>query len=132
MRMFPSRFVLILPIVLLVPCVASAAPNASTHVIEADQLQDAIGAKLDQTSADREAIQSLLARPQVSAIASGAGLDLKRAQNAVNTLSGPELSSLAAQARRADAQLAGEGDVSISTTAIIIGLLVVILLVLIL
>jgi hypothetical protein len=58
------------------------------------------------------------------------GLDLKRAQSAVATLDGPELAELAARAREVDQALAGgQRSITISTTMIIIGLLLVILLI---
>jgi hypothetical protein len=128
MRMFQRLFASMMPLTfLLLPSVAPAAPRPETHVVDAAQLQDAIGVKLDQASADRQAIRRLLARPQVAEIAAGAGLSLGRAQSAVDVLSGPELASLAAQARQADEQLAGGRPIVITTTAIIIALLVVII-----
>jgi hypothetical protein len=55
---------------------------------------------------------------------------LDRAESAVRTLDGDELTRLASQARRAQEALAGgQSSVRISTTLIIIALLVIILIV---
>ena len=132
MRKFASLLLSMLSCALVPASLTSAAPAAETHIVDAAALQDAIDGKLDQAGADREAILTLLDRPQVGAIASDAGLDLRRAKVAVETLSRPELASVANQARQLDAELAGQGDVRISTTAIIIGLLVLIVLILVL
>jgi hypothetical protein len=126
--MFQRLVAASLPLTFLLPSVTLAAPGPRTHVVDAAQLQVAIGQKLDQTSADRQAIRSLLARPEVSKIATGAGLNLGHAQSAVDVLSGAELARLAAQARQVDADLAGGGTIVITTTAIVIALLVVIIL----
>ena len=75
----------------------------------------------------------MLGNPEVKAVAEKAGLDLRRATTAVASLDGQELTQLAAQARQVDQALAGgQSSITISTTVIIIGLLVLILLVLIL
>jgi hypothetical protein len=115
---------------LLLPGVTNATPGSEPHVVDAAELQEAIDAKLDQAGEDREAIRSLLSRPQVNALAAGAGLDLHRANIAVDALSGPGLSSLASQARQLDAQLAADSSARIPTTTIIIALLVLIVLIL--
>jgi hypothetical protein len=58
------------------------------------------------------------------------GLDVRRAVDAVAVLDGPELASLASQSRQAEAALAGgQSSITVSTTLIIIGLLVLILII---
>jgi hypothetical protein len=67
---------------------------------------------------------------QVRKLAEGVGLDLKRAETAVATLDDADMGIMAAQARALnDALAGGQSTVTISTTAIIIGLLVLILLI---
>lgn len=84
-------------------------------------------------SSSIEAWLRLLDRPEVEAIAGDAGLDLRRAQTAIATLDGQELTELTAQARQVErALVGGQSTVTISTTTIIIGLLVLILLIVIL
>jgi hypothetical protein len=128
MKTFQRLCVSILTLSFVLPGVLRAAPDPAGHVVNAAQLQEAIGVKLDQTAADRQAIRHLLERPQVIKIAAGAGLDLARAQSAVDVLSGSELTNLASHARQADEQLAGGRTVVITTTVLIIALLVVIIL----
>jgi hypothetical protein len=58
------------------------------------------------------------------------GIDLRRAESTVATMNAADLASVAAQAREADRALAGGAStVTISTTAIIIGLLLLILII---
>ena len=69
-------------------------------------------------------------RTDVRAIAGKYGIDIRRAERAVAAMDATDLANIAAQARAADETLAGgQGSVTISTTAIIIGLLVLILLI---
>jgi hypothetical protein len=83
-----------------------------------------------QRADDREAIRRVLEIEQVRKLAEGVGLDLKRAETAVATLDDADMGIMAAQARALnDALAGGQSTVTISTTAIIIGLLVLILLI---
>ena len=83
-----------------------------------------------QKADDREAIRRVLEIEQVRKVAEGAGLDLRRAETAVAALDDAEAGLIAAQARAVNAALAGgQSTVTISTTVIIIGLLVLILLI---
>ena len=95
-------------------------------------LSQAVQQRVSQDQADREAILSLLQRPEVKQIAAQAGLSLQKAEAAVSTLNGQDLRDLAAQSRQVQNDLAGGAStIVISTTTIIIVLLIVILIVLI-
>lgn len=98
---------------------ATAAPS--------DDVEAAVQQKVASAESDREAIRSVLDRPQVRDVASRHGVDLDRAAAAVETLEGSELSAAAEQARDLDAALTNDTTIVISTTAIIIGLLILIL-----
>ena len=81
-------------------------------------------------AADRADVLRVLEHPAVKDVASRAGIDLRRAASAVTTVDAQDLGALAAQARQAEQALAGgQSKVTISTTVIIIGLLVLILLI---
>jgi hypothetical protein len=109
---------------------AVAQPQAGSHAAPPTALDQALQQHVIAVDADRAAVQRLLARPDVQALAAEVGLDIRRAQSAVATLDGEQLSNLASHAREAEQQLAGgQGSVRISTTLIIIALLVVILLI---
>jgi len=63
-------------------------------------------------------------------VAGRAGLDLRKATNAVASLDGQNLTTVAAQARQVEQSLAGgQSKIVISTTMIIIALLVLILII---
>jgi hypothetical protein len=111
---------------------ADGAPEEPRrHVVAENEIQERIDQRVDQATADREAIQILLQREDVRRIAGAAGLDLERASAAAATLSGPSLEALAAQARSLGAGagvVGGEQRIVLTSTAIIIILLILILL----
>jgi len=110
--------------------VAIPAHAQTSHAAPQSALDAAVQAHVERSAADREMVQRLLERPEVQAVAGDIGLDLRRAQSAVSTLDGQQLSTIAAQAGQVDQALAGgQSSITISTTMIIIGLLVLILLI---
>ena len=116
--------------VLLAALLVAPAAQAQTHVIGKAALSQAVQQRVSQEQADREAIVSLLQRPEVRQIASQAGVSLEKAQAAVSTLNGQDLRDLAAQSRQVQNDLAGGAStIVISTTTIIIVLLIIILIV---
>ena len=126
MRMSISILAILLTVLTAVPRVHAQTSHAAT--------QAAIDAALQQhtssTSADRADVLRVLDHPEVKAVAGRAGIDLRRAASAVATLDSQELGTLAVQARQAEEALAGgQSKVVISTTMIIIGLLVLILII---
>jgi len=101
-----------------------------SHVAPQSVLDAAVQDHVASSAADRETVQRLLERPEVQAVAGDIGLDLRRAQSAISTLDAEQLSAIAAQARQVEQALAGgQSSITISTTLIIIGLLVLILIV---
>ena len=100
------------------------------HVADQATLDQVVADHVRQSVDDREAIRRVLENEQVRKLAEGVGLDLKRAETAVATLDEDTLAVIGAQAHAAsDALSGGQSTVTISTTAIIIGLLILILLV---
>jgi len=125
MRMF-RRF---LAVCLALLMIASAA-SAQDHVISRAALDQAVQQRVGQEQADREVILSLLRRQDVRDIAAKSGLSIAKAETAVTMLHGNDLQQAAAQARQAQANLAGGAStIVISTTTIIIVLLLIILIV---
>jgi CHASE3 domain sensor protein len=86
---------------------------------------------VEADAAARNTIKELLARDEVREVAGRAGLDLKRANAAVDTLEGTELQEMAARAATADAALAGGKNITItiSLVALLLIIIIVILLV---
>lgn len=108
---------------------ASLAGEPTRHVVGEGDIQARIDQQIGQANADRQAIQTMLQRPDVRRIAGSAGLDLDRANAAAAVLSGSSLATLAAQAREVNAGLVGgDSTIVISATALIIILLILILL----
>ena len=118
-------------VVCLVLCLSVSTVSAQVpHVVDQATLDRLVSDRIAQDQADRAAVQRLLNHPEVRTIASHFGIDLTDAAAAVSTLSGPELGSLATQAQHVENALAGgQSSITISTTTIIIGLLVLILLI---
>ena len=112
--------------------VVAAVPRlqAQSHAAPQAALDAALQQHVETTEADRAALLRVLDHPEVKSVAAKAGLDLRRATTAVSTLDAQRVSELAAQARQVESSLAGgQSRVTISTTLIIIGLLVLILLI---
>jgi len=105
-----------------------AGPVPSGPVSQA-QLDQAITTKLHDEDASRQTIRRLLQREDVQRLARGYGLDARRAEAAVGTLSGDELRRLAAQAAVVDSQLAG-GDELVIRMSLVALLLIVIIVIL--
>ena len=126
MRMFVSCVLVMFTLVSMAP----PARAQSSHAAPPSALAAAIQEHVASAAADREAVARLLARPEVQEIAGSAGIDMRRAEQAVSTLDGAQLTDIAAQARQIEQSLAGgQSRVTISTTLIIIALLVIILII---
>ncbi len=116
----------------LLLCAALAGANlaAQQHVVDAAELQQLLDTRADEEEALRAVVHRVLARPEIERVAQGLGVDLGRSVDAVSTLDGAELAQIAAQAHAVDTSLAGgQGTITVSTTMIIIGLLVLILII---
>jgi hypothetical protein len=109
----------------------SLAEAQESHSAPQAALDAALQEHVDASAADRDAVLRLLQRDEVKEVAGKAGLDVRRATEAVATLDGQALADVVAQARQVEQALAGgQSTVTISTTLIIIGLLIIILIVL--
>jgi hypothetical protein len=112
---------------------SSQGPGQSappTHIAGQSILDAAVQEHARATDRDRETVRLFLQRADVRAVAGTYGIDIRRAESAVAAMDASEVANMATQARAANETLAGgQGSVTISTTAIIIGLLVLILLI---
>ena len=126
MRMIASFVLSVFTLVAMVPPLHAQ----SSHAAPVSSLESAVVEHAATAEADREAVLRMLSRPDVVAVAGDLGIDLRRAESAIRTLEGDQLTELAAQARQAEQDLAGgQSRVTISTTLIIIALLVIILII---
>jgi len=126
MRMSARTFALVCSLA-LIPSFATAQ---TSHAASQSAIDAALQQKTTTAAGDREMVRQLLERPEIRAVAGHAGLDLKRAQDAVATLDEAQLAQVASQARQVEQSLAGgQSKITISTTFLIIALLVLILLI---
>jgi len=126
--------VVVLCTLMTIPAAAHGSQAPSTppaaHVADQSALDAAVQQHVTTADQDRETVRRFLQRDEVRQLAGKAGIDMRRADSAVATMSPSELARVAAQAREAEQGLAGGAStVTISTTTIIIGLLVLILLI---
>ena len=127
--MSTARKLLAAPLI-LVMIAASPAFAGQRHVVDPSQLSAAVDDHVARHDADRAAVHEALARPEVQQLAAKMGVDVSRAEAAVDAMSGPDLTRAANAARQINQQLVGgASSVVISTTTIIIILLVLILLI---
>ncbi len=109
---------------------AGSAFADQQHVVDPSQLASTVAQRIATQDADRAAIRATLARPEVRDVAATLAVDVRRLTTAVDTLSGGDLERAVTTARQVDRQLVGGAStVTLSTTTIIIGLLVLILLI---
>jgi hypothetical protein len=123
------RKIVVFPLMALM-LASSSAFAGQQHVLTPSDLAATVASAVAKQDANRAAVHEALARPEVQAMASKLGLDLTRAEAAVDTMSGAELDKAANAAQQVNEQLVGGAStVVISTTTIIIILLLVIILI---
>jgi hypothetical protein len=124
-RLQLSAIVLLLTVATSIPASARQA-----HVADQTTLDRAVADHIRQGGDDRQEVLRVLENEQVRELAEGVGVDLKDAKAAIATLDETELGAIATQARAVnDALAGGQSSITISTTVIIIGLLILILLI---
>lgn len=94
-----------------------AAPAAAQHVDQADE--------------DRGTIMRFLERDEVGGAATSIGVDVQTVGRRVQTMSDAEAARVAEQVRDVEQQMAAQ-NITITTTALIVGLLILIVLILVL
>lgn len=112
---------------LLALFVLSAPGIAQEHAVSPETLDAIAVDHASAAGADRAELRAFLQRPEVRSIADDAGIDVQTAATAVASLSDGDVADLSGRLAQAEAALAGGDRVVISTTAIIIGLLLLIL-----
>jgi hypothetical protein len=109
---------------------STSAFAGQQHLVSPEQLATTVADDAAKQDMNRATVREALERPEVQAVASKFGLDLTRATEAVNAMSGTDLEKAADAAQQVNEQLVGgASSVVISTTTIIIILLVLILLI---
>jgi len=109
---------------------SSTAFADQQHLVSPSQLATTVADGAAKQDMNRATVREALERPEVQAVASKLGLDVTRANEAVDALSGAELEKAANAAQQVNEQfVGGASTIAISTTTIIIILLLVILLI---
>jgi hypothetical protein len=115
---------------MLVLGLSTPAPAQDRHAVPPSALAAAVTDHAATLDADRDAIQEALNRPEVRAVAQRTGIDIDRAAASIENLDASTLARAAESARQVNEGLVGGAStITISTTAIIIGLLLIILIV---
>src|SRR4051812_31027487 len=123
------RTFLVFPLVAMMAA-SSPAFAGQQHVVAPDQLAATVADAAAKQDTNRASVREALNRPEVQTVASKLGLDLSRAAEAVDTMSGADLQRAADAAQQVNDQLVGGAStVVISTTTIIIILLLVVILI---
>jgi hypothetical protein len=123
------RTLLVFPLVVLM-LASSSAFAGQQHLVNPSQLAATVADGAAKQDTNRATVREALERPEVQAVASKLGLDLSKATEAVDTLSGADLDKAASAAQQVNEQLVGGAStVVISTTTIIIVLLLLIILI---
>lgn len=118
------------PLLIVLIAIPSRALAQDRHVISRSAMASAVADHIAEQQADRAAIREALDRPEVREVAARTGVDAERLDALAGTLSGSDLKAVADGARAVNESLVGGAStVTISTTTIIIGLLVLILLI---
>ena len=126
--MTAARSLLVLSLVALMT--SSTAFADQQHLVSPTELAATVADGAAKQDMNRATVREALERPEVQAVASKLGLDVTRADEAVDALSGAELEKAANAAQQVNEQfVGGASTIAISTTTIIIILLLVILLI---
>ncbi len=118
---------LIAPVLVL--AASTAAFAGQQHLVPPGRIAAVLDERVAVQDANRAAVREALARPEVREAAAKVGLDLVRADAAVDTLDGPDLERAADAARKVNERFVGGDSITITTTTLIIILLLLILLV---
>lgn len=128
MKSMGTRFrACLLSLAFLTLTTGTAPAEPARHVVDTSRIQARLDQQARGAEADRQALRTLLARPDVRALAGSAGLDLRRASAAVGVASDEELRALGARAAELNAGVGGQEYFVISATALIIILLLILI-----
>jgi len=128
MRTLTCLAAVLCTVILVAPRVQAQADHAVTSATLSAAVQQHL--VTSSSAEERDTVLRVLQRPEVTEQATRLGIDLRKATSAVSTLDAAEIQALAAQSAQVEGALAGgQSRIVISTTTVIIGLLVLILLI---
>jgi len=114
---------------LLSSLVVSSPAFAQQHIVKPADMRQAISHQVQAQQQTRDTLRGVLKNSQVREVAQRLGLDVAKADRAVNTLTAADLERLAGPVRDVDVELAGGAStIVLSTTAILLIIIIIILL----
>src|SRR5258708_2885824 len=99
------RKIVVFPLMALMLASTSAFARQQHHILTPGELAKTVADGVAKQDANRATVHEALARPEVQAVASKLGLDLTRAEAAVDTMSNAELEKAANAAQQVNEQL---------------------------
>lgn len=100
----------------------------NARAVSGAEISRTVAEHADRGADDRAVIRRVLRHSEVREMARTVGVEVERAEAAAATLDGVELARVASLARQAEAALVGGDGITISTTALIIALLILLVL----
>jgi hypothetical protein len=117
------------PLILILG-LSTPARAEDRHAVPPSALAAAVTDHAASLDADRDTIREALKTPEVRTVADRIGIDIDRAEASIDSLDPATVARAAESARQVnDALVGGASTITISTTAIIIGLLLIILII---
>lgn len=126
MRLASKTLAVFLIILFATPRLGAAEQQ---HVVDQGTIQKALAERAEEIAANRRVVRTALQQPDVVRMAERLGLDIRRAEAAVATLDGAELSQLAAQAEAVNEELAGGRNFRTNAIIVLAGLLLLLLII---
>lgn len=116
--------------VLMASVSISPAFAQARHVVDPSVVAGLVQEQVSAQENDRAVVRTFLARPDVRTVATSAGIDIGGLEAAIELLSATEAARAAEAATAVEPSLVGgASSITLSTTTIIIGLLVLILII---
>jgi hypothetical protein len=111
----------------LVVAAPSAAQETEASVLSSVEVTRLLSERSDAEAERRTALTEFLGKSDVRRIAASAGIDIRNVQSAAATLSDEEVRRIEPRLHDAEHALAGGDTLVISSTVVIIGLLILII-----
>ena len=118
---------LVLGALTLAPALHAQDRSVAESILTAPEIRELVKTRAAERRGHRAALDAFLEREDVRRIARDAGIEIHDVRTASASLDDEDLRRLAPRLREAEAGLAGGDTIVLSSTAVIIGLLVLIL-----
>lgn len=127
MRSNTLRNTLAMGALMAVASPVAAQESTGESILTPGEVDALVSSEVEAAAVERSALVRFLEREEVASVAGAAGIDIGDVRSAAGTLTDEEVRRLAPRVRLAEEALAGGDTIVISSTVVIIGLLVLIL-----